>query len=368
MGKPTSSKGDAAPARFNERRPGPAGCDGDRLIILSFALRRSEEVRAHRPKSAILDEKNESWSNSREKFGKNTVRRIVSRKRRASGTLHCRFGRRTSANANLHRKSASRTGTRRAPQFPGTASNTPGIIVPHDLQAPSSFNFQSSRRTSPARSPPLHSPDSTCFPPPDREHCRCSSTSGRFASRFPGAGERLRRSAWHVHHPEIRMKRRKVQRNVAPQTFTHPLRQPLDLVVRIVVAGNQQRRNLQPDVWFRGECIPESPAPDLQLAQTDLPVELSVKAFRSILAASMCDRTRPAAPGKISPAETATALIPRSRHACATSTAYSRKITGSLYVNATLRQSSSAAARAIVSGSARSASVSTSRDLLMSQF
>src|SRR5262245_14606268 len=44
------------------------------------------------------------------------------------------------------------------------------------------------------------------------------------------------------------------------------------------------------------------------------------------------------------------------------------KITGSLYVNATLRQPSTRAAAAIVSGAAASASVSISRDLEMSQF
>src|SRR5215510_12192140 len=44
------------------------------------------------------------------------------------------------------------------------------------------------------------------------------------------------------------------------------------------------------------------------------------------------------------------------------------KITGSLYVNATLRQPSRWAASAMVSGAAASASVSTSRDFEMSQF
>src|ERR1700722_15985771 len=60
--------------------------------------------------------------------------------------------------------------------------------------------------------------------------------------------------------------------------------------------------------------------------------------------------------------------MPRARQAWATSTAYSRKITGSLYVYATLAQPSDDAARATVSGDAWSASVSSSRDLLMSQF
>ncbi len=65
---------------------------------------------------------------------------------------------------------------------------------------------------------------------------------------------------------------------------------------------------------------------------------------------------------------TATLVIPSSRHARATSIAYSWKITGSLYVNATLRHPIAAAACAIASGVARSISVSISRDLLMSQF
>jgi len=58
--------------------------------------------------------------------------------------------------------------------------------------------------------------------------------------------------------------------------------------------------------------------------------------------------------------------MPRAWQASATSTAYSRNTTGSLYVKATLRHPSARAAYAMVSGSAWSASVPTSRDLLMS--
>src|SRR5271169_4518590 len=57
-----------------------------------------------------------------------------------------------------------------------------------------------------------------------------------------------------------------------------------------------------------------------------------------------------------------------SRQARATSMAYSMKTTGSLYVKATLRQPSSAAERAMRSGDAESASVSTCRDFEISQF
>src|SRR2546423_4725474 len=70
----------------------------------------------------------------------------------------------------------------------------------------------------------------------------------------------------------------------------------------------------------------------------------------------------------MSPALTATARIPRSRQASATSIAYSMKITGSLYVNATLRQPRRSAATASASGDADEDSVSISRDLEMSQF
>ena len=55
-------------------------------------------------------------------------------------------------------------------------------------------------------------------------------------------------------------------------------------------------------------------------------------------------------------------------HAAAVSRAYSRKITGSLYVNAMLRQLRRSAAAAIASGLAWSARVFISRDFEMSQF
>src|SRR5919106_1384272 len=68
------------------------------------------------------------------------------------------------------------------------------------------------------------------------------------------------------------------------------------------------------------------------------------------------------------PAVTAIALTPRSWQASATSAAYSQKITGSLYVKATLRQPIASAVAASAWGVARSARVSISRDFEMSQF
>src|SRR5437764_893195 len=68
------------------------------------------------------------------------------------------------------------------------------------------------------------------------------------------------------------------------------------------------------------------------------------------------------------PALTATALTPTARQASATSIAYSMKITGSLYVKATLRQPSRTAVWASASGEASELSVSISRDFEISQF
>ena len=52
--------------------------------------------------------------------------------------------------------------------------------------------------------------------------------------------------------------------------------------------------------------------------------------FRSTFAASMCPKNSARGCAHMYPAVTATALMPASQHASATSIAYSRKITGSL--------------------------------------
>src|SRR6266496_976510 len=60
--------------------------------------------------------------------------------------------------------------------------------------------------------------------------------------------------------------------------------------------------------------------------------------------------------------------MPSAWHASALPISYSAKMTGSLYVNATLRHESRFAMAAIASGVAESISVSISRDFEMSQF
>src|SRR6516162_10238709 len=68
------------------------------------------------------------------------------------------------------------------------------------------------------------------------------------------------------------------------------------------------------------------------------------------------------------PAETDTVLMPRARQAAATSIAYSKKITGSLYVKATDLHPVRTAASAIASGEAESVRRSNSRAFEICQF
>src|SRR5262249_22755354 len=82
----------------------------------------------------------------------------------------------------------------------------------------------------------------------------------------------------------------------------------------------------------------------------------------------MCAYSSRRGASQMYPAVTATLRMPCSWHASATSIAYSKKIVGSLYVNATLRHPRSLAARAMVAGEAESDRVSISFDLEMSQF
>ena len=44
------------------------------------------------------------------------------------------------------------------------------------------------------------------------------------------------------------MKRREMDRRVRPQLFNDPARQTIELVRRIVFTGNQERRQLEPDL------------------------------------------------------------------------------------------------------------------------
>ena len=53
-----------------------------------------------------------------------------------------------------------------------------------------------------------------------------------------------------VQHLPIRMKSSEVNWHFWPQIFHHPLSQRLQFGVRVVLAGNQQSGNLEPDLGF----------------------------------------------------------------------------------------------------------------------
>ena len=78
----------------------------------------------------------------------------------------------------------SRTGTRRLPQVPGRAANTPGSRSPQLAQQPSARRGPSGRaRTSRARSAARRSGGTRCCRRRGRARCPCRRSAGRCASR-----------------------------------------------------------------------------------------------------------------------------------------------------------------------------------------
>src|SRR2546429_2641978 len=61
-----------------------------------------------------------------------------------------------------------------------------------------------------------------------------------------GASQRRGRRARLIQHLPVRVKRREVQRHVGAEPVCDPARQPVELVVGVVLPGDQQRRDLEP--------------------------------------------------------------------------------------------------------------------------
>src|SRR5208282_3529208 len=74
-------------------------------------------------------------------------------------------------------------------------------------------------------------------------------------SNLPGPAKRGRRRRRAVEHAVIGMKRGEMERDVRPELLDHPLRQLVELAVRVVLAGNQERRQLEPDRRFVLEVL-----------------------------------------------------------------------------------------------------------------
>ena len=89
---------------------------------------------------------------------------------------------------------------------------------------------------------------------------------------LPGPAQRRWRRRRTVEHPVIGVKRREMERNVRPELLDHPLRQLVELGVRVVLAGNQQRRQLEPDRGLVLEVL-EGLEHRRERARADLAVE-----------------------------------------------------------------------------------------------
>ena len=102
-----------------------------------------------------------------------------------------------------------------------------------------------------------------------------------------------------------------------------------DLGVAVVASRNEQGGDLQPHVGLVPQ-VEQGVQHVVQTPDADLAAKSPVNAFKSTLAASMCLKISAPGSAHMYPAVTATALIPRSWHASATSAAYFQKIVGSL--------------------------------------
>src|SRR6516162_6954868 len=73
-------------------------------------------------------------------------------------------------------------------------------------------------------------------------------TQTRLQRDAPRRLQRRRRRRRRVHHLPVRMKGREVQRHVGAETLHHPAALRLDFRGRVVLAGNEQRRDLEPNI------------------------------------------------------------------------------------------------------------------------
>ena len=92
----------------------------------------------------------------------------------------------------------------------------------------------------------------------------------RDPARVDECGRRCRRD---VAHLPVRVKRGEVHRHVGPEIFRHPLRHFLELLLRVIEAGNEQGGDLEPYLGFVLEVL-ERVEHGLQMRAGHLPVEI----------------------------------------------------------------------------------------------
>ena len=86
------------------------------------------------------------------------------------------------------------------------------------------------------------------------------------------AGKSRRRCGRMVHHLPVGMERGEVERHVGPELVEHPARELVELAVAVVLTGNEESRDLEPDVGLVAE-VEQGVEHGAELATADLAVE-----------------------------------------------------------------------------------------------
>src|SRR6187401_644097 len=90
--------------------------------------------------------------------------------------------------------------------------------------------------------------------------------------------ERFRGRRRHIEHPVVGMKCAEMERHIGPELLHDPLRHGFELVVGIVLAGNEKCGDLEPHTGFTlqiRQCVEHG----LEITFADLPVEVLRKRF-----------------------------------------------------------------------------------------
>src|SRR5215213_8617509 len=89
---------------------------------------------------------------------------------------------------------------------------------------------------------------STWCHPRRHARCRCRQSAARWRPRSPVPGAASMPAYAYIKHLVVGMEGRKVQWHVRPEPLGDPPGLGVDLRLRVIVAGDQQRGDLEPDI------------------------------------------------------------------------------------------------------------------------
>ena len=122
-------------------------------------------------------------------------------------------------------------------------------VVGRAATSPSSYQSRSISSGAAPRAPRAR-------PGRGRGRCRCRRSAARCARPdLPGPGQRRRRRVRDVDHLEVGVEGGEVQRHVGAQVLGDPRGQLVELGVAVVAAGDQQGRDLEPQVGLVAQVL-----------------------------------------------------------------------------------------------------------------